>query len=156
MLAYALGQATQSALAVIIAEVPGGPHFAKIYTAAASLVDSRLRDRGALHDDRPSRGVAFRELAGIYELAAFDAVRRVDLHEWCVFEPHACQNNACVYCDYAIVLCLEAGPGSTAYGRGERMPKRAATPDDFYSIRTVFDPRVSPDGRRVAYGVSWA
>lgn len=32
------------------------------------------------------------------------------------------------------------------------MPKRAVTPDDFYSIRTVFDPRVSPDGKCVAYG----
>ena len=36
------------------------------------------------------------------------------------------------------------------------MPKRAVTPDDVYSIRTVFDPRVSPDGKRVAYVVSWA
>lgn len=96
MLAYAFGQATHSALAVVIAEVPGGPNFAKIYTAAASSVDSRPRDRGALHDDRPSRGAAFREFVGIYELAAFDAVRRIDLHEWCVVEPHACQNNACV------------------------------------------------------------
>ena len=36
------------------------------------------------------------------------------------------------------------------------MPKRPVTPDDLYLLKTVFDPRLSPDGKRVAYVVSWA
>jgi dipeptidyl aminopeptidase/acylaminoacyl peptidase len=34
--------------------------------------------------------------------------------------------------------------------------KRAAQPEDVYLLRTVSDPQLSPDGRRVAYVVSWS
>ncbi|GAG19303.1 unnamed protein product, partial [marine sediment metagenome] len=33
--------------------------------------------------------------------------------------------------------------------------KRPIQPEDIYLLRTVSDPQVSPDGKRVAYVVSW-
>ncbi len=33
--------------------------------------------------------------------------------------------------------------------------KRGMTPDDLFSLKTVTDPRISPDGTRVAYVLSW-
>ncbi len=34
--------------------------------------------------------------------------------------------------------------------------KRAIRPEDIYLVKTVFDPQLSPDGKRVAYTVSWS
>ncbi|MDP3768899.1 MAG: S9 family peptidase, partial [Dehalococcoidia bacterium] len=34
--------------------------------------------------------------------------------------------------------------------------KRPITPEDFYLLRLVFDPQLSPDASRVAYTVGWA
>src|SRR3972149_2593358 len=42
---------------------------------------------------------------------------------------------------------------------GRPMPKkgkRAVQPEDVYLLRTVSDPQLSPDGRRVGYVVSWS
>src|SRR5687767_1935428 len=36
--------------------------------------------------------------------------------------------------------------------KGER---RAAQPDDVYTVKQLTDPRMAPDGKRVAYVVSW-
>src|SRR2546427_6808954 len=33
--------------------------------------------------------------------------------------------------------------------------KRSVQPEDLYLLRNVTDPQMSPDGRRVAYVVSW-
>ena len=36
-----------------------------------------------------------------------------------------------------------------------RNNKRPVQPEDIYLLRSVRDPQVSPDGKRVAYVVSW-
>jgi len=37
-----------------------------------------------------------------------------------------------------------------------KITKRGVRPRDLYSLRTVVDPQISPDGKQVAYVVTWS